>query len=234
MKARQPQPLKRQSLAGQLREQMEQLIREGSWPLGARIPAEAELARSFAVSHNTAREAVQGLIHAGLLIARPGDGTYVTATDRLNAALDQRLEQVEMDSILEARLAIEKSIAALAAINRSEEELLALERALLACKDRAGEGIEADMHFHCLIAECTHNPILSQIYRVIAEYLSRHWGEVLHEAQYEQEALTYHDVLLDALRRGDAQQAQRAVEQIIHFGSSAYQKHSLGEALGEK
>ncbi len=216
-----PKPLKRQSLAGQLREQMEQLIREGSWPLGERIPAEAELARLFAVSHNTAREAVQGLIHAGLLVARPGDGTYVTATDRLNAALDQRLEQVEMDSILEARLAIEKSIVALAAVNRTDAELAELEIALQACKTRAGEGIEADMHFHSLIADCTHNPILSQIYRVIAEYLSRHWREVLHERQYEEYALALHDELLAALRAGDGSAAQDSIEKIVTFAHNA-------------
>ncbi len=216
-----PKPLKRQSLAGQLREQMEQLIREGNWALGERIPAEAELARLFAVSHNTAREAVQGLIHAGLLVARPGDGTYVTATDRLSAALDRRLEQVAMDSILEARLAIEKSIVALAAQHRTEAEIVELEIALQACKNREGEGIEADMHFHSLIADCTHNPILSQIYRVIADYLSRHWREVLHEKQYEQYALCLHDDLLEALRAGDAQAAQASIEKIVHFAHHA-------------
>ncbi len=229
MTSKKPQPLKRQSLAGQLREQMEQLIAEGSWALGQRIPAEGELARHFAVSHNTVREAVQGLIHAGLLRARAGDGTYVIATDRLNAALDHRLEQVDMRSILEARLAIEQSIVALAASHRTDDELIALEHALKDCKNRRGTGIEADMRFHCLIAECTHNPILIQIYSVIADYLSRHWGELLHEKQYDPSAIELHDVLLDALRQRDVAQAQKAVEQIVSFGYEAYQKYSSGD-----
>ncbi len=211
-------PLKRQSLAGQLREQMERLIREGSWALGERIPAEAELARLFAVSHNTAREAVQGLIHAGMLIARPGDGTYVIATDRLNAAFGQRLEEVEMESILEARLAIEKSIVALAALHCNAADIEQLEQALEACKRREGVGIEADMHFHCLIADCARNPILSQIYRVIAAYLCRHWGDTLHERQYDAAALDLHDDLLLALREHDVARAQEAVEGIVKFG----------------
>ncbi len=42
-----PKPLKRQSLAGQLREQMEVLIQSGEWPVGKRIPAESELKTQF-------------------------------------------------------------------------------------------------------------------------------------------------------------------------------------------
>ncbi len=109
---------------------MESLIREGEWPVGTRIPAEPELMRLFQVSHNTVREAVQGLIHAGLMVARPGDGTYVIAADRLDAALDNRLHHAEMARILEARLAIEKAIVALAARSRTEQDLAAMRAAL--------------------------------------------------------------------------------------------------------
>lgn len=218
MKIRRPT---KKSLSRQVLESMETLIREGEWPVGSRIPAEPELTRLFDVSHNTVREAVQGLIHAGMLVARPGDGTYVTATDRLEAALDNRLHHADMARVLEARLAIEKAIVALAASNRTEEDLAAMEAALLRCKSRAGVGIGDDLAFHACIADATGNPILSQIYRVIAAHLCHHFEEALAERQYEPAALALHDGLLECMRCQDAARAQRIVEEIVAFDTAA-------------
>lgn len=211
----------RKSLARQVRENMESLIREGEWPVGARIPAEPELMRLFQVSHNTVREAVQGLIHAGLMVARPGDGTYVIAADRFDAALDNRLHQADMTRILEARLAIEKAIVALAAQSRTESDLVAMRAALAKCRRRTGDGIDDDMAFHACIADATRNPILSQIYRVIVDYLCRHLGAALTERQYDPAALALHDELLLAMERRDAEAAQHIVEQIVAFDTDA-------------
>ncbi len=211
----------RKSLALQVRESMESLIREGEWKVGERIPAEPELMEMFQVSHNTLREAVQGLIHAGMLTARPGDGTYVTATDRLGAALDDRLRHEEMERILEARLALEKAIVALAAASRTEEDLSRMRAALAVCRARRGNGIDDDMAFHAVIAEATRNPILSQLYGVIVDYLRRHFAATLSERQYDPAALALHDELLAAMERRDAAAAQAMVERIVAFDTAA-------------
>ncbi len=175
----------------------------------------------FEVSHNTLREAVQGLIHAGMLAARPGDGTYVTATDRLEAALDDRLRHEEMERILEARLALEKAIVALAATSRREEDLERMRAALATCRARRGNGIDDDMAFHATIAEATRNPILSQFYGVLADYLRRHFAVTLSERQYDPAALALHDELLAAMERQDAAAAQDIIERIVAFDTAA-------------
>lgn len=207
----------RQSLSRQVRESMETLIREGEWRVGEKIPAEPELKEMFGVSHNTLREAVQGLIHAGMLSARPGDGTYVTASDRLEAALDDRLQQVDTRCILEARLAIEQAIVALAAEHRTEADLAAMRAALATCKTRRGDGIEDDMAFHAAVAAATRNPLLTQFYRVITEHLSRHFTEALRERQYDDDALALHDALLLAMEARDAARARAIVADIVAF-----------------
>lgn len=207
----------RQSLSRQVRESMEALIREGEWRVGEKIPAEPELKEMFGVSHNTLREAVQGLIHAGMLSARPGDGTYVTASDRLEAALDDRLQQVDTACILEARLAVEQAIVALAAEHRTESDLARMEAALAKCKTRSGRGIEADMAFHTAIADATRNPLLTQFYRVMTEHLSRHFTEALAERQYDEKALALHDALLLAMQQRDAARARAIVADIVAF-----------------
>ena len=207
----------RKPLSHQVRESMESLIREGEWKVGDKIPAEPELMELFGVGHNTVREAVQGLTHGGMLAVRPGDGTYVIATDKFDAALDDRLQGVDTERILEARLAIEQSIVALAAASRTEADLDAMQTALAKCKERSGHGIEDDMAFHAAIADATRNPILSQIYRVITGHLSRHFTEALSERQYDADALALHDALLDALRDRDAACARRIVAEIVAF-----------------
>lgn len=196
---------------------MENQIREGLWKVGDRIPAEPELARLFSVSHNTIREAVQSLIHAGILEARPGDGTYVIANDRFAVAMSNKLREAELTQILEARRALEKEIARLAAANRTEDDLQQLESDWQRCLAKTGTGIDDDMRFHASIATSTHNPILAQLYHVIVSYLQDSLGSVLAEKQYDPLAMRLHAELLDAIRTHDANLAESIIVRIVEF-----------------
>ncbi|MEI0737966.1 GntR family transcriptional regulator [Paenibacillus sp. JTLBN-2024] len=62
----------KQTLVEQIAAQLEQLIEDGTWPVGERIPAEPELVKELGVSRNTIREAIHALIHAGMLRTRQG------------------------------------------------------------------------------------------------------------------------------------------------------------------
>lgn len=211
----------RKSLSRQVLENMESLIRDGEWAVGQRIPSEPELMRLFQVGHNTVREAVQGLVHTGMLCVRPGDGTYVTATDKLDAALTNRLcEEAVPARILEARLAIEQAVVALAARRCTPAELADIEAAWARCGERTGRGIEDDMAFHIAIADAAGNPLLSHIYRVIVDYLRSQFSDLLAERQYDPAALRLHEELLQALRRRDETSARNIVAKIVDFDYS--------------
>ena len=201
----------RVSLARQVLTAMESMIRSGKWKVGDRIPAEAELARAFSVSHNTIREALQSLIHMGMLEARPGDGTYVMASDRFAVAVSNRLKESELPQILEARLALEKEIARLAAVKRTDEDLKELENALKDCHGRVRQGIEDDMLFHAAVARATHNPVLSELYNVVIRQ------KLLQEKQYDSGAMKLHDDLLAAIRNQEADEAENIIVKIVEF-----------------
>src|SRR5258706_16209434 len=88
-----PAPLRSARRAGLIEQVIEQLrgqITAGAWPVGARIPTESELSQLTATSRNTVREAVQSLVHAGLLERRQGSGTYVLASSELAGAVSRR------------------------------------------------------------------------------------------------------------------------------------------------
>ena len=198
----------RVSLARQVLTAMESMIRSGKWKVGDRIPAEAELARAFSVSHNTIREALQSLIHMGMLEARPGDGTYVMASDRFAVAVSNRLKESELPQILEARLA---------AVKRTDEDLKDLENALKDCHGRVRQGIEDDMLFHAAVARATHNPVLSELYNVVIRHVQENLEKLLQEKQYDSGAMKLHDDLLAAIRNQEADEAENIIVKIVEF-----------------
>ncbi len=77
------------SLYYQVEKYIRQKIESGEWPLGTKLPTEAELADFFNVSRTTIRQSVNGMVEAGLLVRRQGSGTYVVqspyARSRLSA-----------------------------------------------------------------------------------------------------------------------------------------------------
>ena len=61
----------------QIAERLKGDIRAGLWGQGAKLPAEAELARRFGVNRHTIRRAVGELANEGLVSSRQGRGTFV-------------------------------------------------------------------------------------------------------------------------------------------------------------
>jgi GntR family transcriptional regulator len=68
-------------------------IHEGKYTTEAIFPSEAELCQEFNVSRATVRTAISALSAKGLLIRRPGKGTFLTQSLRLDSGLE-RLESV--------------------------------------------------------------------------------------------------------------------------------------------
>jgi GntR family transcriptional regulator len=61
----------------QLAEELSSQIYSGKFAVGARIPAESELATTYAIGRPTVRQATDLLVRRGLLERRRGSGTYV-------------------------------------------------------------------------------------------------------------------------------------------------------------
>jgi GntR family transcriptional regulator len=62
----------------QLRELLREEITSGRWAVGEHLPSERELCETFALSRTTVREAIDALVHEGLLRRERGRGTFVS------------------------------------------------------------------------------------------------------------------------------------------------------------
>ncbi|MBU7318097.1 FadR/GntR family transcriptional regulator [Paenibacillus oleatilyticus] len=210
----------RSTLVEQVVSQMESLIESGQWPVGSRIPVEPELVKQLGVSRNTVREGVRALIHAGLLTARQGDGTYVRSSSSLGPALVRRLRRSNATETLEVRCALEQEAARLAALRRTPEEIETFRSLLSACDAAAAaqdiEGyIEADLKLHLAIVQATRNSVLIDLYEHMTDALESSIDQTLDLSVIVDGASRSHCQMVDAIAAQDPVAAAEAVRRYI-------------------
>lgn len=136
-------------------------ISGGRYEVGARLPAERELAVEHGVSRPTVREAIIALEIQGLVEVRVGSGVYVKRTTR---PADDAGNGVGAFELTEARLLFEGEAAALAATTLTDADFDALDLLVDAIEaanlSGAGEGPDRDFHF--AIARGTGNGAVVQ------------------------------------------------------------------------
>lgn len=202
-------------------EQIKDLIKEGAFPPGSRLPGERELAERFDVSRVTVREAEIALQALGYISIKTGSGVYVLDPAEKDT---QGLPDISAFELTEARLLFESEAAALAAGQISDETLEHLEDLVEAMShdDPPGsdESQQADREFHLTIAAASGNTAV----RYIVETLWKIRTELpavreVHAAICSVEAAgdryNEHAAVLKALRARDAAAARLAMRE--HF-----------------
>lgn len=202
---------RRAGLIEQVIDQLREQIMQGTWAIGGRIPTEAELAQLTGTSRNTVREAVQSLVHSGLLERRQGSGTYVLAASELAGAVGRRVATAHHVHVLEVRRTLEAGAARLAALHRSPEDVdklrgLIVERNAAARRGDVDAQVAADVALHRAIGTAAHNPVLTELYENVVDSLSENVRSnvEVHGGADENE----HVALVDAIEAQDPQRAE--------------------------
>lgn len=152
----------------QIADRIRQLIRDGHFPAGSRLPAERELALLLGVSRPSLREALIALEIAGNVEVRMGSGIYATAEleERPNI-FGGSMGESPLE-IIQARSVIEGSAIVLACHQMSSEALERLRANLDAMQAQISlsrKAIELDRQFHLIIAEQTGNSVVTRMVR---------------------------------------------------------------------
>ena len=211
--------VKRRRLHEDIVQQFHALIRDGALKHGDRLPAERELAEQFQVSRSSVREAIRSLELQGLVVSKPGAGTFVSTENldsvvallasTFNAGADVLRDAFEMRHLLEP------PIAALAAQRATPEEVARLREILEDQQrqiDRGDTGVESDTAFHFALAAATHNAALIKVVSAVEDVLQHSRGQSLEEPGRRQRSLASHRHILERVEAGDPQGAQQAMD----------------------
>ncbi len=222
-------------LSSAVYDQIFALIVSGEFPLNARLPAEAELARRFGASRPVIREALARLRDDGIIISRQGSGSYVRRRPD-----DAVLHFLPVSSIadiqrcFEFRAGLEGAAAALAAVRAEEDDLDEIRAALDAlehCIVTRQLGAEADERFHLAVAKATQNHYHIAVQTSLQSHLSagmtlsRNLSMLRSEARLRlvQEE---HVAILEAIAARDSLRARAAME--IHINNARYRMFQGG------
>lgn len=213
--------MKNKRLYHAVAEQIKNLIGDGSFPPGSRLPGERDLAERFNVSRVTIREAEIALQALGYLKIKTGSGVYVQdISERENGGLPS----VTAFELTEARSMFESEAAALAAQQIDDHALARLEALIerMSSTDPADEedSAEADREFHLTIAEASGNAAVLHVVKTL--WLMRTELEPVrdvHAAICAQEDKvdrgTEHSDIIRALKNRDSAAARKAMQR--HF-----------------
>lgn len=201
----------RSSLITQVTESLREQIHDGSWPVGDRIPTEPELADLTGTGRNTVREAVQALVHAGMLERRQGSGTYVVAESEISGVLGKRFALARRREVLELRQALDVTAAGLAARRRTPADIATLTD-LLARRNAAFDGgsdrasmTERDVALHRAIVQAAHNPLYAEVYDSLLDTVGASIRAHLDDGKQARDV--DHDALVGAIIEGDEARA---------------------------
>jgi DNA-binding FadR family transcriptional regulator len=204
--------IERTSAADEVRAQLLALIEEGELPIGAKLPSEHELARSFGVSRSIVREGLGRLRSIGLVESRTGSGTFVRSASADHGGL-LLAGRYSSDELHDVRCHLEIPGAGLAAERRSDEQLRRLEELVArhAGSADADTWVRDDLLFHVTLAEATGNIIQVRFVRELRKLQSELTLTMARIAGGLAAPTEEHAVIVDAVRRRDAEAARAAM-----------------------
>ncbi|MFH1927041.1 MAG: FadR/GntR family transcriptional regulator [Chloroflexota bacterium] len=212
--------LKRKHLHEQIADSIQDLIASNQLQPGKQLPSERDLANRLGVSRNTVREAIRSLEQRGLLMMRPGSGTFVTevAPEVVADSIERyfAFSSCSHEDLVKLREILEPEVAALAAEHSTSEDLARLKNLVeemenAFSRDDVERYAATDTNFHVALALASHNELiiaitsgLQQIMRVWIEAQSKTFrlekGAFSHRAVCEAIAARSPDRAREAMR----------------------------------
>lgn len=213
-------------------EQIYQKIVSGDLRPGDTLPAERELAEQFHRSRPSVREALRMLQQDGLLKINVGSaGGAVIQSISLKTVEEPLKKLVEIGAInpnelVEYRHINDRGCARLASIHRTEEDIRTLQDILDAAEAsiRTPKSFqEYDIAFHTALAKASHNALAMLINDVIVGLNTDAFLRTIQNDSVEQhqrinrEIYESHSAILRAVIKGDPDEADRCVDEMIRL-----------------
>ncbi|NEV89486.1 FadR family transcriptional regulator [Streptomyces tendae] len=217
------------SVAADAEERIKELIVEQGLGPGDPLPTETELMERFGVSRNSLREALKSLQAMHIVEIRRGFGTYVgtmslepmTEAMAFRTVVGHRRGRGSLLELLQLREALEAGLMYQLAGRLPDEDLAELDALVERMHTEVREGGEiasrTDRAFHRALHRSLDNDLLSELLDAFwsAFHRVRAQARGLGSAADGEELARMHARIVEAVRAGDAEAAERAVHR--HF-----------------
>jgi len=196
------------------------MIHNGELLPGDRLPPERDLAKLLGVSRPTLRAGIRSLATVGILQSRQGAGTFVAerhdspTLDGSPLRMLSALHGFTSDEMFEARLALEMSIAGMAAERATSEQMTLMAEeitGMYASLSDPEQYLVHDMQFHQTIAAASNNRILTSLMNMVATILFDTRSKTVKRARDLKQSAEQHHNIYRAMRERDAEAASRAM-----------------------
>jgi GntR family transcriptional repressor for pyruvate dehydrogenase complex len=208
-----------------LAERLRDLIVEGHFSPGDLLPTERELVVEAGLSRTSVRDALRVLESEGLISTKAGrtGGSMVTLPGRASVArsveLFVRTHGIRLDSLLECRVAVEPTLARLAAIKRTDAqlaEMTEIHRQFVASVDDVPDYKRINLDWHLAIARASGNEPLTALMEAISTPI-RDAQDYRHVTtpDLRAAAVKAHTVILKAIADQDGDAAFKRMERHV-------------------
>ncbi|EDM45400.1 GntR family transcriptional regulator [unidentified eubacterium SCB49] len=213
----------KESLLNHVIIEIKNLINNKNLEPGDKLPSERMLCEKFEVSRGTIREAIQKLELYGLVKSIPQSGTFIAniGVIAMNGMIDDilDLEEPEFKTLVETRILLELKTTRLAALRRTEEDLVAMKKALDAFEQKVLNGenaVQEDLLFHLAIAKACGNSTMNTFMLIITPEIITNFGKYhVCDAALTHSAIEEHAQIYEAIKDQNPQLAKKRMKQ--HF-----------------
>ncbi|MCQ1570777.1 GntR family transcriptional regulator [Neorhizobium galegae] len=225
----------RTGIARQVSDNIRSAIMDGRLKIDERLPTEEELAKSFGISRPTVREALKRLAAQNLIHSKrgPTGGNFVKRPDPEGlskaitgaATLLVGIGAFDIEEIITARLETEAVCCRLAAGNRSETDLAAMEAEIAVQLDEAisdEDFCASDVRFHRALVESTGNgPLKLMMYTVIEAFIPI-TNMIVFRVRERRHVASLHQEIVDAVRSREDAKAADALARLLAYVRESY------------
>lgn len=190
---------------------------------GDKLPSERMLSEKFGVSRSNVRLAIQQLEFYGLLKSIPQSGTFVAniGVIAMNGMIEDivRLDEPDFKSLVETRILLELKTVKLAALRRTEDDLVKIEEALISYREKVLNGedaVQEDLLFHLAIAKASGNSTMNTFMLIITpEIITNFQKYHVCDSGLSQRGIGDHKAIFDAIKDQNPQLAKEKMKE--HF-----------------
>jgi GntR family transcriptional repressor for pyruvate dehydrogenase complex len=222
------EPFSPETRVQQIIKKFRELLINGQFSPGSKLPSEVELTRILGTSRTPIREAMKVLQALGGLEIKRGDGTYVSTSITPNTIqsliFNLILQRGTPTELIELRLFFEEAYIKLAAIKRTEEDLRAIYERLRKMESLTLDELhnpdslhKEDLEFHFTILNATHNRLVYEIGRVIMELFSTTIKLAHQKREVSESAFQNHRKIYDCIEKQDLNSIESVVKESLNY-----------------